>query len=41
MTRARFLPEAEAELSEAALFYERAQAGLGAAFTLEGPCASF
>lgn len=35
MTRARFLPEAEGELSEAALFYESAQVGLGAAFTLE------
>ncbi len=35
MTRARFLPEAEDELSEAVQFYERAEVGLGAAFTLE------
>lgn len=35
MTRARFLPEAENELAEAVQFYERAEVGLGAAFTLE------
>lgn len=35
MTRARFLPEAESELAEAVQFYERAEAGLGAAFALE------
>jgi plasmid stabilization system protein ParE len=35
VTRARFLPEAEDELSQAVQFYERAEVGLGAAFTLE------
>lgn len=35
MTRARFLPEAEAEFAEAVQFYEQAEAGLGAAFALE------
>jgi plasmid stabilization system protein ParE len=35
VTRARFLPEAEDELAEAVQFYELAEAGLGAAFTLE------
>ena len=35
MIRARFLPEAEVELAEAAQFYERAESGLGAAFALE------
>ena len=35
MTRGRFLPEAESELAEAVQFYERAEIGLGAAFTLE------
>lgn len=35
MTRARFLPEAEVEFAEAFEFYERAEIGLGAAFTLE------
>jgi plasmid stabilization system protein ParE len=35
VTRARFLPEAGEELAEAAEFYERAQTGLGNAFTLE------
>jgi hypothetical protein len=35
VTRARFLPEAEAEFDEAVQFYERAEGGLGSAFTLE------
>jgi len=35
VTRARFLPEAEDEFAEAVQFYERAEIGLGAAFTLE------
>lgn len=35
MTRARFLPEAEDEFAGAVQFYERAEIGLGAAFTLE------
>ena len=35
MTRARFLPEAEDEFSEAVQFYEEAEIGLGSAFTLE------
>ena len=35
MSRVRFLPEAEAEFDEAVQFYERAESGLGSAFTLE------
>jgi toxin ParE1/3/4 len=35
VNRARFLPEAEVEFAEAAQFYERAERGLGAAFSLE------
>ena len=35
MIRARFLPEAEDEFAEAVQFYERAEVGLGSAFTLE------